>query len=105
MIIYTRIKYSILLIIPLILLILLPTVSATNDNRIFNENSKSIETLMQAIRIDPDDADTHYNLGVAYVEAGMYKEAIESYRQAIRINPDDVNAHYNLGVAYGKSGM
>ena len=105
MIIYTRIKYSILLIIPLILLILLPTVSATNDNRIFNENSKSIETLMQAIRIDPDYGKAHYNLGVAYGKSGMYREAIESYKQAIGINPDYGKAHYNLGVAYGNSGM
>ena len=45
------------------------------------------------------------NLGHAYVNSGMDKEAIESYRQAIRINPDDAEAHYNLGHAYERSGM
>ncbi len=105
MIIHTRIKYSILLIIPLILLNLLPTVSAANDNRISNENSKSIEALKQAIRIDPDYADAHYNFGNAYVSSGMYKEAIEEYKQAIRINPDFAEVHNNLGGVYVKSGM
>ena len=40
------------------------------------------------------------NLGIAYVNSGLDKEAIESYRQVIRINPDDAEAHYNLGIAY-----
>ncbi len=106
MIIHTKIKYSILFIIPLILLILLPTVSAAKDNRISNENSKSIEALKQAIiRIKPDYALAHYNLGVAYAKSGKYKEAIEAYKQAIRINPDYAKAHSNLGNAYVCSGM
>jgi tetratricopeptide (TPR) repeat protein len=42
MIIHTRIRYSILLIIPLILLILLPTVSFADAGRIFKENSKAV---------------------------------------------------------------
>ena len=59
----------------------------------------------QAIRINPDFAKAHYNLGHAYERSGMDTEAIESYRQAIRINPDDADAHYNLGIAYVNSGM
>ncbi len=100
MIIHTRIKYSILLIIPLILLILLSTVSAANDNRISNENSKSIEALKQAIRINPNDAEAHISLGLAYLKSGMNKEAIDACIQAIRINPDSADAHYNLGLTY-----
>ena len=48
----------------------------------------------QAIKINPDDAEAHYNLGHAYERSGMDKEAIESYAQAIRINPDYAEAHY-----------
>jgi len=42
MIIHTRSKYSILLIIPLILLILLPEVSLADASRIYKKNSKAV---------------------------------------------------------------
>ncbi len=42
MIIHTRIKHSILLIVPLILLILLPAVSLADADKIFKENSKAV---------------------------------------------------------------
>ena len=64
---------------------------------------EEIEACKQAVRLDPDDADAHYNLGNAYRESGKYKEAIKSYKKAIRIDPDFKEAHYNLGVAYGSS--
>ncbi|MBU36331.1 MAG: hypothetical protein CMG29_03895 [Candidatus Marinimicrobia bacterium] len=37
-----------------------------------------MESFKQAIRIDPDYRDAHYNLGVAYRKSGMNKEAIEA---------------------------
>jgi tetratricopeptide (TPR) repeat protein len=66
---------------------------------------EAIESYKQSIRIDPDLAGVHTNLGVAYGSLGMYKEAIESFQQSIRINPDYAEVHTNLGVTYGKSGM
>ncbi len=63
-----------------------------------------MEAFKQAIRIKPDLALAHLNLGVAYGELGRYQDAIESYKQVIRINPDYAEAHLNLGVAYGELG-
>ena len=59
-----------------------------------------MEAYKQAIRIDPDDADTYYALGNTYNSLGLYKEAIEPYKQAIRIDPDDADTHLNLGISY-----
>ncbi len=96
-----------ILIIPIIIII----VSFSHDiffavaEEIIKENSRAIDTYKQAVRINPDDAEAHYNLGVAYGDSGMYKEAIEEYKQAIRINPDYAEAHHDLGVIYGDFGM
>ena len=45
-------------------------------------------TCKRAIRIKPDNAEAHYNLGVAYGKLERYQEAIEACKQAIRIKPD-----------------
>jgi len=62
--------------------------------------SKAIEACKQTIRINPDDAIAHCNLGFAYDQLGFHEEAREAYIQAIRIDPDYAEAHYSLGVAY-----
>ncbi len=66
---------------------------------------EALEAFQGAIRIKPDLAPAHYNLGNVYAKSDMYAEAIESYKQAIRIEPDLAEAHTNLGVVYGIKGM
>jgi tetratricopeptide (TPR) repeat protein len=61
----------------------------------------SIEAFKQAIRLKPDLAEAHYNLGIVYGKGlGKYKEAIEAFKQAIRIKPNHAEAHLNLGQIY-----
>ena len=47
--------------------------------------------------LSPDDADTHFNLGIAFKGRGQLEEAAASYRRALKINPDLAAASYNLG--------
>ena len=42
----------------------------------------------------------HYNLGIAYKNLGMPKEAVASFKSAVSINPGSVDAHVGLGLTY-----
>ena len=53
-----------------------------------------LEDAQKKVRQNPNDADAHYNLGVAYYNLGQYQEAVASYKEAIRIKPDYANAHF-----------
>lgn len=53
----------------------------------------------EAIRLRPDYAEAHNNLGAALRVQGRLDEAILSLREALRLQPAHVEAHYNLGLA------
>ena len=59
----------------------------------------------QALRIKPDYAEAHNNLGIALAQTGKIEDAIGQYEQALRIKPDYAEAHYNLGNALAASGQ
>ncbi|MCK4427401.1 MAG: tetratricopeptide repeat protein, partial [candidate division Zixibacteria bacterium] len=50
------------------------------------------------LRINPDHAGAHYNLGNLLSELKRYDEAEKEYKEALDINPDFAEAHNNLGV-------
>ena len=50
-----------------------------------------------AVRLDPNDAEAHGNLGAILIDLEQFEEAEESLRQAIKISPDFAEAHCNLG--------
>ena len=54
----------------------------------------------ECIRMKPDFAEGHNNLGLALIAAGRYDETIIECRTALRIKPDLGAAHSNLAVAY-----
>ena len=53
----------------------------------------------QALVLEPNYTEVHYNLGVTLRELGQIEEAIKSYRNALSIKNEHPNAHYNLGNA------
>ena len=65
---------------------------------------EAIAEFRTAIRLKPDFAEAHYNLGIALAGQGKLEEAIAEYRAAIRLKPDDAEAHNNLGVALDGQG-
>lgn len=62
--------------------------------------SSAYRELMNALALDPQDAHTHYALGIFYYEKKNYNEAIAEYRKAITLKPDFASARNNLGVVY-----
>ena len=57
-----------------------------------------------ALRLRPDIAEAHTNLGVALARQGRVSEAIVHYSESLRIRPDIAEAHNNLGNALARQG-
>jgi tetratricopeptide (TPR) repeat protein len=52
------------------------------------------------LRLQPDYAEAHYNLGHAWSQiSGRLNDAIAEYEEALRLKPEYAEAHNNLGNA------
>jgi len=56
--------------------------------------------LDEAIRLDPDYARAHLNLGSVYGELGQYEKAIPSFERYQELEPNRIEGWLNLGQAY-----
>lgn len=65
---------------------------------------ESLEASAQAVRLSPEDAATHNNLGITLVSLTRFNEAESCFRRALRIEPDYVKAIGNLGKMYWQQG-
>jgi tetratricopeptide (TPR) repeat protein len=66
---------------------------------IFEEFKKGVE--QQSVK---EDADTHYNLGVAYKEMGLLDDAIGEFMMTPEDEPKLVQSRYMLGLCYMEKG-
>ncbi len=74
-----------------------------------NQQSQAAQTispeqqLTEALKVSKTDTSETalFNLGKAYIDNKMNKEAIDVYLRVIQINPNNVIANNNLGFAYG----
>ena len=65
---------------------------------------EAIAHFQKALRIIPDFAGAHYNLGTALLQKDNVDEAIAHFQMVLQIKPDFAEAHYNLGNALLKMG-
>lgn len=108
-----------------------PAAALAEGNRLLDENQTemAIEAFRQAVKLDPDLAEAHFKLGIAYalIEAEMqevgydpnqsnsdgkkptkpvsqreFEKAVEAYKKWLKANPKDDAAHFNLGRSYNK---
>ena len=68
------------------------------------EIDRSIEGYQHALRIQPDDVQTHDYLGQALHEQGRIDDAIRHFRQALHLQPSYAEAHSNLANALLEQG-
>ena len=59
---------------------------------------EAIMAYNNAIRLKPDDAEAHFNLGRALKDRGCLDEAVAAYNNVIRCKPDYAEAYSDLGV-------
>ena len=64
---------------------------------IAGELDEAVAADREAIRLEPDLAIVHHNLGTALKLQAKAAEAVDEFRQAVRIDPNDVDSHSNLG--------
>ncbi|MBI4698921.1 MAG: tetratricopeptide repeat protein [Nitrospirae bacterium] len=62
------------------------------------EYSQAIDAFKQAIRLKPDYAEAHCNLGHALYGFHRYTEAADAYKKAVEIKPGYGEAYIGLGI-------
>ena len=67
------------------------------------DTTKAEVTGLTVLRIDPDHADTHHNLGMALVKAGRDADAIASFQSYVALEPNVARGPLNLGMACRKA--
>jgi len=65
----------------------------------------AIQTLNQAISLDPTNPNLRIMLGGLYYSLGNYESAIEVFKLAALAKPDLPNAYYNLAISYKEAGQ
>ncbi len=50
----------------------------------------------QALKIDPDFAEAHFNLGAVLASQGSLEEAVAHFSEALRIRPDFPEANHYM---------
>ena len=68
----------------------------------FHRDKKLLEAIKQfrqAIALNPQDADAHYNLANALFDQGDLEDAVKAYQMAIKIASDYTAARNNMDYA------
>ena len=65
-----------------------------------NADTFAIQSVKQAILIDPNNPQEYITLGGIYYQIGDYNNAVFAFQSAISLKPDFANAYYNLGHAF-----
>ena len=48
--------------------------------------------MQDALKLEPENPELHFSIGVAYDEAGAWEEGLKHMRKVLEINLDNANA-------------
>jgi TolB-like protein/Tfp pilus assembly protein PilF len=82
---------------------LMIAVTAADPYYFSRQYPSAIERLQRVLRRQPEFASAHFNLGRAYLQSGMHREAITAFEAAIRLSGVR-QAELGLGCAYARAG-
>jgi tetratricopeptide (TPR) repeat protein len=64
-----------------------------------DKNEESFAGLLEARKLNPDDFEVNYYLGLAYYKTGKYEKAIPHFKKALAINPEATQILAPLGIS------
>ena len=73
---------------------------ALEEGRQLQTVAKEFEALKKAQELDPNNAEVHYRLGIAYNKQGRHNVAIECLSRAVELNAKHCDAMNALGGIY-----
>jgi tetratricopeptide (TPR) repeat protein len=73
-----------------------------DDSRHFTD--RQIADLKARLKLNPEDPDLHFDLGMVYARYGFLTKAIEEMKKVIQIYPAHSEAHFVLGNLYSDYG-
>ena len=62
-----------------------------------NQTEAAFDSFESALRINPDNAEVHYNLGNTFKACDRLNASIKSYTRTLELNPFHADTHINLG--------
>jgi len=71
-------------------------------NKFFDQGQyqDAVAVWLKEISLDPENANTANNIGIAYRRLGQHDTAIEYHKKAIELNPRFGHGYYSLGLAH-----
>ncbi len=76
-----------------------------DEDRVFRETLADFKRGVEA-RLEPDDFEAHYDLGIAFKEMGLTEEAIAQFQKALRAHGGPrLKAAEQLGIAFYEQGQ
>ncbi|HTV07005.1 MAG TPA: tetratricopeptide repeat protein [Acidobacteriaceae bacterium] len=67
--------------------------------------AEALDAAQTAVRMAPDSAEAHYQLGRAWLENGDAQKAIAELQKASTLRPNSLDIHFVLARAYSKAGL